>query len=47
MEKIVIPYEGSKNRRRVRVGELRILFEKLSDGKIIIRKIGSRGDIYK
>ena len=38
--------EGEKNAYRLRVGKWRIVYQILDD-EVIIRDIGSRGDIYK
>ena len=40
------PLEGEKNAYRLRVGKWRIVFQ-MFENEIIIRDIGSRGDIYK
>lgn len=40
------PITGEENTFRIRVGKYRILFEVFKK-KILISKIGSRGDVYK
>jgi len=42
----VKPLEGEKSAFRLRVGKWRIVYQ-IVDDEIIIRKIRSRGDIYK
>lgn len=41
------PLQGVKGSYRLRVGDWRILFSYLEQDKILIEKIGSRGQIYK
>ena len=40
------PFEGEALAFRLRVGKWRVVYQIIGD-EIIIRKIGSRGDIYK
>lgn len=39
--------KGIPRAYRLRVGGWRVIFSYLSDGTILIQKIGARGDIYK
>lgn len=39
--------EGNPRAYRLRVGGWRVIFSYLSDGTILIQRIGPRGDVYK
>ena len=42
----VKPIKGEESAFRLRVGKWRVVYQML-DNEIVIRKIGSRGDVYK
>ena len=39
--------KGIPRAHRLRVGGWRVIFSYLSDGTILIQRVGSRGDVYK
>ena len=42
----VKPLQGEDSAYRLRVGDWRVVYQ-IADNEIIIRKIGSRGDVFK